>query len=282
MSALTIGLANDPDVLLRVLSGAMPPAIDVTVLPELFDGGYAALRRGEGIHSLYDDRLSTLRLGTVAKEPDRFAVTCVAGSVRLQSPAGRFTNTSLVFRAGRLVHRYDKIHLFHPCGDHTYFDPGDRIRTFGLSVGGRMEKAGVIICYDLRFPELVRAMALRGISILFVPARWPAVRDAVWQTLLRARAIENQIFVVGCNARDQEGGNSYVFDPFGEMLFSSRDVPDRDVHTIQLEMSRIQEAYRFHRNIREARVLRHMTVPAILSGMRRLKGRTVRGRSKAR
>jgi len=89
-----------------------------------------------------------------------------------------------------------------------------------VHAGGSNIRAGVIICYDLRFPELTRMLALGGIQVLFIPARWPAIRNDAWQTLLKARAIENQIFVVGCNAPGKEGGLSYVFDPLGECLMT--------------------------------------------------------------
>ena len=80
-------------------------------------------------------------------------------------------------------------------------------------------KTGVIVCYDLRFPEIVRPWFKSGLDLLIVPARWPAVRDDLWKLLLRARAVENQCFVVGVNARDDEGGGSYAFAPDGRTVF---------------------------------------------------------------
>jgi predicted amidohydrolase len=79
---------------------------------------------------------------------------------------------------------------------------------------------GVIICYDLRFPEAVRPWFKSGLDLLCVPARWPRVRDDLWQALLRARAIENQCFVIGVDSRDVEGGGSYAYSPLGEPIFS--------------------------------------------------------------
>jgi len=161
-----------------------------------------------------------------------------------------------VFRRGRLIHRYDKIHLFRPAGDHRYFRPGSRIRTFRLSAGAARVRCGVIICYDLRFPELARTMTRMGLDVLFVPARWPAIRDDVWQTLLKARAIENQVFVVGCNARGEEGGWSYAFDPLGVKIFDSHDAPGEEAHAFTLNIDRIAEAHSLHRTLEEAVVLR--------------------------
>ena len=81
----------------------------------------------------------------------------------------------------------------------------------------------MIICYDVRFLELVRTMALPGLDILFIPAQWPALRKFHWDTLTAARAIENQIFVVACNSCGSAGdtvygGSSHIYDPWGNTL----------------------------------------------------------------
>jgi predicted amidohydrolase len=227
------------------------PACDVLLLPELVDGGYAALERGEGAHRAGDHYL---RVFQDASRKHR--CTCVAGSVALRNTDGSLTNTSLVFRHGRRVHRYDKIHLFRPTGDHRFFRGGTGVRSFLIPVKDTRVRAGVIICYDLRFPELSRILACEGIQLLLVPARWPAVRDDAWQTLLKARAIENQIFVAGCDAADSEGGYSYVFDPMGRMLLDGRREPERRLHTAVLDLRLLHEARLVHRNIRDAVVMR--------------------------
>ena len=80
---------------------------------------------------------------------------------------------------------------------------------------------GLATCYDIRFPELARTLALRGVEVLFVPAQWPAVRRQHWEALLAARAIENQLFVAACNscASDTQcGGSSRILDPLGAAL----------------------------------------------------------------
>jgi predicted amidohydrolase len=127
--------------------------------------------------------------------------------------------------------------------------------TFSISRGSFTQRAGVVICYDLRFPELVRAMALRGMDVLFVPARWPSARDDAWYTLLKARAIENQIFVVGCNALGKEGGYSYSFDPLGRCIFSNKTATQRHFATFLLDMTTIAHARSFHQNLKEAVLL---------------------------
>ncbi len=237
---------------------------DFLVFPEMVDSGYAALRNGAAPHTPGD-----MLLRRFAELSRTIAPCCIGGSVYLRNPPPATSNTSMVFTRGRLAFRYDKIHLFRPSGDHLYFRPGKSIGTFAVRLQAGRIRCGVIICYDLRFPELVRAMALRGLDILFVPARWPAVRDEVWRTLLKARAIENQIFVVGCNAPGAEGGPSYVFDPVGRMVFTSRKAPRARVHAVTLDLRRINEAYKLHRNLNEAVVLRSSRLPRHVTARRR-------------
>jgi predicted amidohydrolase len=254
-SMVRVGLARRCGWVLR---GEIPRILrgcDVVLFPELVDGGYAALRRGAG-HHRQGDRLLT----SFARLTRRGGPACVAGSVLLEGTGGP-TNTSCVFHRGRLVYRYDKIHLFRPAGDTRYFHRGDRIGTFRFPISPGGLRAGVILCYDLRFPELVRAMALRGLDVLFVPARWPRKRDLAWRALLRARAIENQIFVVGCNAPGREGGYSYVFGPLGEELFSSRGKAGRAYWSVRLPLGRLAESRRLHDNLRDAVLLKEVKRP---------------------
>jgi len=229
--------------------------VDAVVFPELLDGGYAALERGRGTHTAGDAFWQSM-----AEASERLATTIVAGSVRLSGADGHATNTSLVFSGGRLRHRYDKIHLFRPAGDVRFFTPGRSAGTFALP-GSRRRRAAVILCYDLRFPELVRGLALQGAEVLFVPARWPATRDLAWRTLLRARAIENQLFVVGCNAPDREGGRSYVYGPAGEELFAGRLLPRLKSVRVVLEMRLLDRARRLHRSLGEAVLLKETAFP---------------------
>jgi predicted amidohydrolase len=100
-----------------------------------------------------------------------------------------------------------------------------------LILDTRLGKLGVMICYDIRFPELVRYYFQMGVEVLVVPAQWPEARSTHWRTLLKARAIENQMFVLGCNRTGTEEsfkngehlifpGDSRIVDPMGEILAS--------------------------------------------------------------
>ena len=255
MALITIGLGRDTGSESTGTQG-----VDVLVFPELMDGGYAAIREGGGRHALDDSYIASLR---DASSEGRIII---AGSLMLSAGAGKYTNTSLVFAGRRIIHRYDKIHLFRPGNDHVYFVGGRSLGTFPISVRGMRLRAGVILCYDLRFPELTRALAQDGASMVIVPARWPAVRDAAWTTLLRARAIENQVITVGCNAGGEEGGKSYVYGPSGEELLVVEREDPRPLVTVQVDMEMINLAHRFHDNLREAVLLRAGRIPRRLTG----------------
>lgn len=230
--------------------------LDLLVLPELADGGYAALAGGVSPHSPPDQYFTAI--ADLTRQHD---LCCIAGSSFVAGPSGRRTNSSLVYHRGRLVHRYDKVHLFKPTGDTKYFSPGKAYGTFAVTLRGHRVRAGVVICYDLRFPELIRAMAREGMQLLLVPARWPKVRDEAWQTLLKARAIENQIFVLGCNALGSEGGFSYAFDPTGRMIFTNRGRKARDFESFTLDLGSLARARRLHNNLREALLLQQTSFP---------------------
>jgi len=128
-------------------------------------------------------------------------------------------NTAYVLDNGEIKGKYRKIHLFSLMQEDRSFDAGNSWLLVDTSVG----KIGVFICYDLRFPELARRLAVEGAEILVVPGEWPKPRQEHWRTLLRARAIENQLFIVAANCCGVVGkldffGMSMIIDPKGELL----------------------------------------------------------------
>ncbi len=251
MKLVQVGLCYDHRLLTSPRHLSRIASLDILLFPELLDGGYAALKKGMRPHRPDDPFVTDFVTASMTMP------TCiVAGSTYLDNQSGIRTNTSLTFQSGHLLHRYDKIHLFGPTADKRFFTPGRTVRPFVLEAGGMRLRAGVILCYDLRFPELTRSLAQQGARILLVPARWPKIRDDAWQTLLKARAIENQIFVIGCNAPGSEGGFSYAFDPLGRMIFSGRKVRGGSLQTFTLDLDAIAEAHTLHVNLEDALLLR--------------------------
>ena len=191
---------------------------DVIILPETWNTGFFPR---EDLASLCDRDCAQTRMvfGALAKE---LGVNLVAGSVA-NARGGRVYNTACVFdRNGERLCAYDQTHLFTPMGEQDFFTPGDHLCRFELDG----VSCGILICYDIRFPELARTMALGGMDLLFVVSQWPAVRDAHLRTLTTARAIENQMFLACCNScgtagETVYGGRSVILDPWGKELASA-------------------------------------------------------------
>jgi predicted amidohydrolase len=143
----------------------------------------------------------------------------LGGSV-LEVRDGRAYNAFALFDAdGTLSATYRKTHLFRLMDEEKWLAPGEKLELVEADWG----LTGLGVCYDLRFPELFRNYALRGARLVLLPAEWPARRAYHWQTLLRARAIENQMFLAGCNRVGESkgevfGGGSAVIDPWGEAV----------------------------------------------------------------
>jgi predicted amidohydrolase len=137
-------------------------------------------------------------------------------------------NRVTAWSGGEQIARYDKIHLFRPNGEFDRWDQGDRYVAFRWN----HLTVGLMNCNDIRFPEQARALALEArVDLIIAPAWWPWRRDWVWSTLLRARAIENGIFMLGCcisgsvcPGEDFAGAGNHVFDPLGEAVRTDDDV----------------------------------------------------------
>jgi len=128
-------------------------------------------------------------------------------------------NAATVIDCGQVVGRYRKLHLFSTMGEDRFLTAGDQ----DLVVDTSVARIGVAICYDLRFPEQFRKMALEGAEVICLPAEWPKPRQEHWRTLLRARAIENQLFVAAANCCGTQGkldffGMSLLISARGEVL----------------------------------------------------------------
>jgi predicted amidohydrolase len=198
---------------------------DLVVLPELWTTGAFAYEEFAGEAESLDG--PTAR--AMAKAASDAGVWLHAGSIPERAPSGSGSakgadalyNTSLVFSpSGELVASYRKIHRFgFDKGEAVLMAAGEDLVTVRLPE----TTLGVATCYDLRFPELFRALVDAGAETLVVPAGWPERRRAHWTLLARARAVENQAFVLACgtagtHAGVPQAGHSIVVDPWGEVL----------------------------------------------------------------
>lgn len=205
---------------------------DTVVLPETWNTGFFPQ---ELAPCADDDGKATKALcSALAKE---LHINIVAGSVANRRADGYY-NTAYVFdRSGNLVAEYDKTHLFTPSGEHNFFRMGSRTCRFTLEG----IPCGLIICYDIRFPELIRSLTVQGVDLLFVVSQWPAKRAMHLDTLARARAIENQTFLALCNSAAADtacAGHSAIIDPWGEYLAKAGE--SEEIISADLDFSVIQ------------------------------------------
>lgn len=201
---------------------------DLILLPELWEVGPFAV--GENLDlavplESWVSHMSDLAPGRVLH----------AGSF-LERDGDDLYNTSVVFGpGGEVLATYRKIHLFG-------FDAGEAVTlTAGrdvVVVDTPLGRTGLATCYDLRFPELFRAFVDAGATAVLIPTGWPAVRIAAWDLLIQARAVENQLWIVGANSTGMSngtemGGHTVVVDPTGAVTEArdlDPDLPERVRH----------------------------------------------------
>ncbi|RMF97844.1 MAG: carbon-nitrogen family hydrolase [Candidatus Schekmanbacteria bacterium] len=205
----------------------------IVLLPEMWTSGFD-YRHLEDIAS--KTPLILERIKEIAARKNLI----IAGSMP-EKDKGHFYNTSfLIGEKGNIIGKYRKIHLFSPMREDKYFSKGKKVEVFNTSFG----KVALVLCFDLRFPELIRTLALKGAQILLVSAQWPLIRVEHWRTLLRARAIENQFYVTGAAASGKTGkfvfcGNSMIIAPNGEIL-ANADL-DEVVITSSIDLKEIKK-----------------------------------------
>jgi predicted amidohydrolase len=242
----TADLAANLAVADRLTRAAAADGAKLIVLPEK----WTAMGSEEDLRASADtlDGAAVGWARTIARELE---VDLVAGSIleRVDGQA-KLANTSVhVSPQGELLAVYRKMHMFDvEVGGRAYREsdleqPGDEIVTTETAAGVEL---GLSICYDLRFPELYRILAVRGARVVSLPAAFTltTTRDH-WSTLVRARAIENQVFVIAANqigehpAGQQSGGRSMIVDPWGVVLAQA---PDSEAHIVaELDLERQRE-----------------------------------------
>ncbi|MBQ6702313.1 MAG: carbon-nitrogen family hydrolase [Clostridia bacterium] len=199
----------------RLIREAAKANPDVIVLPETWNTGFFPEESIQDYCDRDGEKTKAL-LGSLASE---LKINIVGGSVA-NVKEGKMYNTAYIFdREGNCIGEYDKTHLFSPMKEDKRFAKGDHICKFKLDG----KECGIIICYDIRFPEITRMMTVNGLDCMFVVSQWPAARVPHQNALVKARAIENQMFVVCCNScgkagRNVYGGNSRIVDPWGEEI----------------------------------------------------------------
>lgn len=198
----------------ELLEAASPEPGDIVVLPELWPTGYARRERLCQAAAEHGEEWATFVRDAAASRG-----IALAGSAPT-AEAGSLVNRLEVWGERGLLGYYDKMHLFPPMKEEDLFSPGRAAVPIPLSNG---LVVGPVICYDLRFPELFRLLAVRGASVFVLPSEFPDPKEDLWHIFLAARAAENQAYVVACNRTGESGGftffgSSAVYDPSGRCL----------------------------------------------------------------
>ncbi|MBI5974791.1 carbon-nitrogen family hydrolase [Staphylococcus canis] len=211
--------------------------VDVVVLPEMWNNGYAL----PSLNELADHKLED-SLPFIQSLAQKYHVDIIGGSVSNHHEQQLFNTAFAVNQNGEQVYEYNKIHLVPMLDEPTYLDGGNKVPySFKLSSGTDVSQ---IICYDLRFPEISRYPAASGSEILFYVAQWPTPRLNHWRALLQARAIENDAFVVATNSCGNDGktdyaGHSMVVSPNGEIIEEADE--QESVLTVTIDTSEVSK-----------------------------------------
>ncbi len=211
-----------------LLKQAADRGTTLAVLPENFafmgtDDGVLYIKENIGAGRIQD---------FISQQAQQLGIWIIAGSMPIacKQSDNKVKSACLVWNdQGQLVARYDKIHLFDVClpgpgemyQESTYYNPGNSTTVIDTPIG----KIGLSICYDLRFPELYRELRKKGAEIIAVPSAFTATTGKMhWEPLLRARAIENQCYVIGANQSGKHDnhrrtyGHSMIISPWGKIF----------------------------------------------------------------
>jgi predicted amidohydrolase len=226
----------------RLITRVAEVGADLVVLPELATTGATI----EGDRAVTIDSPDVAAIQAIARKHRMWVITGIA----LREPAGACAvNAAIaVDPTGEIVAIHRKRRLFAFAGEDRDFTPG----TESTIVDVNGVKLGLFICYELRFPELFRPIA-QDVDAMVVVANWPANRHEHWDALLRARAIENQCFMIGVNRTGHADdlsylGGSTVFDPWGDRI-SPMPVHATRIASIDTErVRRLRESHPFLRD----------------------------------
>lgn len=246
MPKLTISLAQmqvvpgdisrNTNQMQKMVAEAARRKSSLLVFPELFITGYTLTEARE--------RADELSKGVFAEISNLATKGNVAITGSVLEKRGLEVANSMPFFApnGRMLGVYRKMHLFGLFDEDQYLAPGQSPLVLDLPWG----TTGLAICYDLRFPEIFRRYAIReNAKMVIIAAEWPLARLAHWRALLIARAIENQCFIVACNAAGEAGdtvmaGHSMIIDPWGQIVVEAGETPQ--IITADIELDEITVA----------------------------------------
>lgn len=223
--------ACNKDIADRIISANRDS--DLYVLPEMWNTGFTTS------HKYIPDEADTEDAKTWMRETAIKLKCAVCGSLAIKMADGDYRNRQFFYHPDGTHSYYDKHHLFSLGGEDRLFTPGNRRAT--------VEHMGMrflmLTCYDLRFPVWSRYKG--DYDTIILTANWPAARKEAWDILLKARAIENQCYVIGANRTGQDpvckySGNSMVIDPKGNVIASATADENEQAITAEIDIESLR------------------------------------------
>ncbi len=232
---------------LSLIKRAIQVDAKIVVLPEACNTGLIA----ENYRNVGN---AEEELNLILKLSERKDILIIAGVVERES--GRLYNSVCLIHRGEIRGKYRKILPFPLTDEREHFTPGNELGLFETPFG----RIGVLICYEIRFPELSRALMKNGAEIIAIPAEFPSARIEHWKTLIRARAIENQLYVIATNCVDDEGkynGHSAIIDPYGKVLNEAGELQEMIFARINLE--KVKESRKSYPFLDDLKAVKNVT-----------------------
>ncbi|MBI5858264.1 MAG: amidohydrolase [Sphingobacteriales bacterium] len=244
MSSLTVTIIQtnlhweNKQVNLRMLENkisSIKEKTELVVLPEMFSTGFS-MKPEILAEPMHGETIQWMKKMTASRK------IILTGSLIIEEE-GNFYNRLIWMQPNGQYGFYDKRHCFAFAEEDKYYTAG----TKRLIASVKGWKINLLICYDLRFPVWARQQSREGepeYDVLIYVANWPERRSHAWKTLLQARAIENQCYVIGANRVGDDGndihysGESMVIDPLGEILYTKKE--EEDIFTITLDKNHLQ------------------------------------------
>lgn len=223
---------------------AVEKGADFIIFPEVSNTGF--FPKNYGSVSVVKDEIKDIlglsdSLSKKGRSKKEFGILIVMGLAEKDEEENNLFSSAVIINSGKILGMYRKTKIFPLTDEIKYFSPGEpNIQVFNTPAG----KIGLLICYEVRFPEISRELTYQGAQFLIIPAQFPYERISHWTALLRARAIENQIFVLGANCAGY--GSSMIIDPWGEVLAKAEVGEELITADIDInELERIRKEYPF-------------------------------------
>jgi len=224
---------------LNTIEEAIEANSDLVVLPEVSNTGFYP----ENYKLVKDDLREELKdFLELSESSDILIVIGIA-----ERSEGKLYSSAVILQRGEIIGKHRKTRLFPLTDEKKYFTVGDRVDVFDTKIG----RIGVMICYEIRFPEIARKLAMNGAELIAIPSAFPKARIYHWKILSIARAIENQLFVVGANCVGIGGGKSILVDPMGNVLAEGKEKQELLIRDVDLgEVERVRREFPFLKDLR--------------------------------